>query len=339
MAVSDIRIKDISKEVVKESFFKFFLYRSDVQTRHILLYRMFPAECNIRSVMGGLETSLGTTLWERIAKKLAEENGFEVLDPKNEFLQPKHTPDSVRNLIADYKDKREVPKAGLPISEFTSKLNLLVSNMKLVDVPTDYIKLTKGSGVDVFIRKGNIEYAFDLKTVQINAGSGTKFNETLMKWIAFRAIHQRFLKTSNTFNAHIVIPYDPHTESDWWTEFGKRAYPLDHIDIKLGDEFWDLLSGRPGTLPLITDAFDELCSESFNEIYKNSFHQSGINVGIELLEKIANVECLTASVGKDTKFTSKLTWKCKTCGTQFDANIKWFESIKSCNYCKAKFFS
>lgn len=339
MAVTDIRIKEISKEVVKESFFKFFLCRSDVQTRHILLYRMFPAESNIRSVMGGLETSLGTTLWERIAKRLAEENGFDVLEPKTDFLQPQDTPEPIRNLIAEYKDKREVPRSSVPISVFTSKLNSLLSNMKQADVPSNYIKLTKGSGVDVFIRKGNIEYAFDLKTVQINAGAGTKFNETLMKWIAFRAIYQKHLSTKNSFNAHIVIPYDPHTDSDWWTEFGERAYPLDHTDIKLGDEFWDLLSGRSGTLALITAAFDDLCNESFNEIYKNCFHQSGVKIGIELLEKIANVESLNAGVNKDTKFTSKLTWKCKSCNSKFDDSIKSFESKKSCKHCKSKFFS
>jgi hypothetical protein len=339
MAVSDIKIKEISKEVVKESFFKFFLCRSDVQTRHILLYRMFPAESNIRSVMGGLETSLGTTLWERIAKRLAEENGFNVLDPKTEFLQPQHTPEPIRNLIAEYKDKREVPQAGVPMSDFTSKLNSLLLTMNQSDIPANYIKLTKGSGVDVFIRKGNVEYAFDLKTVQINAGAGTKFNETLMKWIAFRAIYQKHLSSKNTFNAHIVIPYDPHTDSDWWTEFGERAYPLDHTDIKLGDEFWDLLSGRSGTLKLITAAFDDLCNENFNEIYKNCFHQSGVKIGIELLVKIANVESLNADIPQDTKFTSKLNWKCKSCNSKFDASIKWFESIRSCKHCNATFFS
>ena len=339
MAVADDKIKEITKDVVKESFFKFFLCRKDVQTRHILLYRMFPAESNIRSVMGGLETSLGTTLWERIAKRLAVENGFTVLDPKIDFLQPKHSPEAVRNLIAEHKDRREVPQVNVPISIFTASLTTLVSNIPDSKVPTEFIKLTKGSGVDVFIRKGNTEYAFDLKTVQINAGSGTKFNETLMKWIAFRALHQRRLGSSFNFNAHIVIPYDPHTDSNWWAEFGERAYPLDHSDIKLGDEFWNLLSGRQNTLSLITKAFDDLCSEHFNDIYLKCFHSSGVDVGVDLLDQVANVTCLSQNIDTNTTFTSKLSWRCKSCNHQFIQSIKWFESIRSCGQCAAKFFS
>ena len=45
-----------------------------------VLDHIFPRERRIRSIIGGLETSLGTKLWENLAKLLASENGFEVLD-------------------------------------------------------------------------------------------------------------------------------------------------------------------------------------------------------------------------------------------------------------------
>ena len=35
---------------------------------------------NTRSVIGGIETSMGTKLWEGLAKRLAKENDFKVID-------------------------------------------------------------------------------------------------------------------------------------------------------------------------------------------------------------------------------------------------------------------
>ena len=52
-----------------------------VYSTQVLDY-IFPKERRIRAIIGGLETSLGTKLWEQLAKLLASENGFEVLDEK-----------------------------------------------------------------------------------------------------------------------------------------------------------------------------------------------------------------------------------------------------------------
>ena len=46
---------------------------------------MIPKERKIRSIVGGLETSLGTTLWEPLAKALAIENNFEIVKPKEKI--------------------------------------------------------------------------------------------------------------------------------------------------------------------------------------------------------------------------------------------------------------
>ena len=47
--------------------------------QHIILDRVFPVERRVRSIIGGLETSLGTKFWEKLAKEIARENGFSLL--------------------------------------------------------------------------------------------------------------------------------------------------------------------------------------------------------------------------------------------------------------------
>lgn len=338
MTLTNNRIKEITKGVVKISFFNYFLCRKDVSTRHILLYRFFPVESSIRSAIGGLETSLGITLWERIATKLALENGFDVLNPKTDFLQPTILPTSIRNLLALHKELRETANANIPISQYVEELLRVISQLDATELPTAFTRLSKGSGADIYLRKEGNEYAFDLKTVQINAGGGTKFNDTLMKWLTFRALHQSNQNTTNTFNAHIVIPYDPHVDSDWWTQFGDRAYPLDRVDLKLGDEFWDFISGCRNSIDSITDAFDELVTEDFHNIYRNCLHQAGVPVSINILERLSNVTCTTPQLERPEAFGVKLSWQCVACAKEFRASIKWFLKMRHCQACNVSFF-
>jgi predicted Zn-ribbon and HTH transcriptional regulator len=335
MAVSDADITKITIRTVKSSFFSYFACREQPNTKHILLSKLFPEESAIRSAIGGLETSLGTTLWERIATQIALANGFTVLNPKTDFLQPKKMPTSITNLIAKHKDAREVEDADIPMSVYVKELHEAITTLKLNELPTTFKTLTKGSGVDIFLIKGNQEYVFDIKTVQINAGSGTKFNETLMKWIAFRRLYLKHINKNYCLNAHIVIPYDPHENSDWWTEFGDRAYPLDKKDVLLGNNFWDLLSGRSNTLEVITKAFESLVRDNFQSFYVEFLHGSGINQSLKLLKNIGNISLL------DTKnpetLTTKCKWRCNKCGKDFEKSVKATVNAKKCPKCDEQF--
>jgi predicted Zn-ribbon and HTH transcriptional regulator len=335
MSISDAVITKITIQTVKSSFFSYFACREQPDTKHILLSKLFPEESAIRSAIGGLETSLGTTLWERIATQIAAANGYAVLNPKGDFLQPKKMPTVITNLIAKYKDAREVEAADIPMTTYIKELYDAINVLPINELPKDFKTLTKGSGVDIFLKKGNQEYVFDIKTVQINAGSGTKFNETLMKWLAFRRLHLKHLNQNYHLNAHIVIPYDPHENSDWWTEFGDRAYPLDKNDVLLGNNFWDLLSGRSNTLEVITRGFETLARDNFQSSYVEFLHSSGINQSLKLLKDIGHISLL------DTKnpetLTSKCKWRCNKCHKNFEKSIKATVKAKKCPKCDRQF--
>jgi hypothetical protein len=337
MAVSDADISTITIKTVKSSFFSYFACREQPNTRHILLSKLFPEESAIRSAIGGLETSLGTTLWERIASQIASANGFTVLNPKGDFSQPKKMPTTITNLIAKHRDAREVGGADIPMSTYIKELYDAISALPVNELPADFKTLTKGSGVDIFLRKGNQEYVFDIKTVQINAGSGTKFNETLMKWFAFRRLHLKHLNQNYDLHAHIVIPYDPHENSDWWTEFGDRAYPLDKDDVLLGNKFWDLLSGRGNTLEVITKAFETLVTDDFQSSYVEFLHNSGINQSIKLLRDIGNISLLDPK--NPETLTTKCKWQCNKCSKDFEKSIKAVVNTKKCPKCNKPFIT
>ena len=58
---------------------------------------LIPEERKIRSIVGGLEGSLGKTLWEPLAKKLAIQNGFEIIH--DDLLCPTHIPSELDNTL------------------------------------------------------------------------------------------------------------------------------------------------------------------------------------------------------------------------------------------------
>ena len=75
-----MRIEEKIEQLVTDSISSY-LNGNLVYSTQVLDY-IFPKERRIRAIIGGLETSLGTKLWEQLAKLLASENGFEVLDEK-----------------------------------------------------------------------------------------------------------------------------------------------------------------------------------------------------------------------------------------------------------------
>lgn len=76
----DENIKLRIKENLKKSIRQFF--KNKQVKSYQILDEIFPNERRIRSLIGGLETSLGTTFWEPISKTLAEINGFEIIKEK-----------------------------------------------------------------------------------------------------------------------------------------------------------------------------------------------------------------------------------------------------------------
>lgn len=103
--VSNIDIRNITKEVLKESFFNYYS-TTQKETKHLVLDRLFPTERRISSYMAGLQTSLGTSFWEKLARRLAVLDGFTIIN-NSELERPNSIPTPLSTLINTTKATRE----------------------------------------------------------------------------------------------------------------------------------------------------------------------------------------------------------------------------------------
>jgi hypothetical protein len=252
------------QEQLEDSITEYFKNKK-VKTIHPLDL-IFPRERRIRSLIGGLETSLGTRLWEPLAELFAELNGFEVLN-KNEFnRQVPKIPEDIIHRIADFEARKE-KNYQLSHAEFFNDIRGYISHKTTIDLGTR--RIPKGEGIDLWLRKNNIEYLIDIKTVQLNAGGGPKFNHNLLNWYAYAALR----KTKSDLKCLICFPYNPHDPIDYWRKEGGKVKPLIPSDEALvGDEFWDFLSGMKGTTKLIFNVFKKLGEQDFGNKFDDIFN-------------------------------------------------------------------
>ncbi|KKQ48877.1 MAG: Type II restriction endonuclease TdeIII [Candidatus Shapirobacteria bacterium GW2011_GWE1_38_10] len=222
---------------------------------------IIPKERKIRSLVGGLETSMGTTVWEPIAKTLAKLNGFEVIPEK--ILEPTPFPPELRVGLSNDISARE--NRGTWISS-----NVCVNNFRSICAGIDrsgltYIDPPPGTGVDVWLKKNGKEYAFDIKTVQPNVGGIKSFNKQILEWYAYRICKE----PSVQIECKIVYPYNPY-KSDFWSHAKTTGGILEpKVDALVENEFWNFLSGDENTYQEITNMLKELSAEGFGKELSN----------------------------------------------------------------------
>lgn len=99
-------IEELTYNIAAAAIENYLKVKTEPDTFHALLDRVFPRERRTRSIMGGLETSLGTKLWERLANTFAQRAGFEVLNPR-EFKMPGDLPNELLNLESQWQRRRQ----------------------------------------------------------------------------------------------------------------------------------------------------------------------------------------------------------------------------------------
>ncbi|MDB9311208.1 TdeIII family type II restriction endonuclease [Aphanizomenon sp. CS-733/32] len=257
----DEHIKTEIKEHIRE-LIRGYLKNRKLETYHILDH-IFPKERRISSLIGGLQTSLGTGVWEWTAKKIALSNGFNIITEK--ILKPEPFPLELRTVLEDLISKRE-NKDKIKTEDCINKLKDAASKNDPANI-ISYGKPPSGTGVDIHFLKDGIEYVFDIKTTQSNLGDFKKFNRQLLEWYAYR-----FAKNPNAnFKARIAIPFNPFLKP-WYEEQKSKLYPLDITqDIWVENEFWDFCSGTENTFEELKSLFVELGQEDFAKEFNDIF--------------------------------------------------------------------
>lgn len=249
----DSKIREKIKQNLKNSLSKYvsnFSYKT-IQPLDYLI----PEERKIRSVVGGLETSMGTTVWEPIANTLAEINGFKII--KENFLKPDPLPEQLANELASLVRLRENKLTWISTTECIKKLREICQELDKTEIK--YVPPAPGTGVDIHFEKYGKEYAFDTKTVQPNLGSIKSFNKELLEWYAYSLCKNPNLD----IQCQIAYPYNPYKDIFWSHSPHNSGVLEPRIDAVVEDEFWDFLSGVSKTYTEIVEIFKELNNQGF----------------------------------------------------------------------------
>jgi len=341
-------VKNLVKLTIRKAFFKYYFEKPRViDTKQLPLDIFFPEERKVSSLILGLSTSLGTRLWEELTLSLARMNNFTILDPKD-LKQPSPMPKKLSKTINHYTSLREEMMNTEPVllsDDFVPEIKKLTKN---TNRNYKYINITKGEGADILLRKRNREYAFDIKTVQVNAGGGLKLNKTLLKWYAYRYHQQNSNIKNYSFTSKIVFPYNPYEGASWWDKAGGRAKPLDKHDVYVEDEFWKFITGlkKGEAWGAIRQGFKELHDEGFHEIYRNIFQLDGYTFRAVLFADRIKCNLITRTNSANTEiFTdlrNSLRWECATCNHRFNASVSEIKNKRKmknvCPNCDRVFF-
>jgi len=263
----DYHIKQEIKENLRSSIRNFF--KDKKVKNYQVLDDIFPNERRIRSLIGGLETSLGTTFWEPIAKTLAELNGFQVITTK--ILRAEPFPLILQNELDKLVSEREnkPDKLRLATIECIHRLKNVASKANLQEI-IRFTSPPSGTGVDIHFAKDGVEYIFDIKTTQPNQGDFKKFNRQLLEWYAYKFAQDPDAK----LEARIAIPFNPFQKS-WYEQQNSKlsSSPLEiSKDIWVENEFWNFCSGEENTFEQLKSLFIELGRENFAAEFHDIFY-------------------------------------------------------------------
>lgn len=238
---------------VTQSILNYINKEREPATFHPLDY-MIAEQRRIRSKVGGLETSLGQSFWEKLAKAIAGKNGFEV--KKQKLKQTSHELRNLADLRARLLEDRSA--IGITAQQVNERVKAdcqryLKNNIEKFTGPK------KGIGVDIWLYKDGTHYLYDIKTVQPNMAKFASLYEQIVDWyICFYAQYP-----DQTVECRIVFPYNPYRGKNFWDCCIGRGKPLEASNEGLvEDEFWDQLSGHPQTGKLILETFKEVAEDT-----------------------------------------------------------------------------
>jgi len=203
------------------------------------------------SFIQSLNTTFGTSIYEPVAKELAQPN-FSFVETQYK-LSNKITEEAqkeIQRVINDLSMGKNVDKL-----EEIERIRKVARSGKV-----NYLKSTK---VDLFlIGKDEKVYMFDLKTVKPNIKEFESYKRTLLEWIA--SYFYQYPKS--TVFTMIAIPYNPYEPKPYarWTMKGMLDLKY---ELKVAEEFWDFLSGN-GTYQDLLDCFEQAGIELRDEIYQ-----------------------------------------------------------------------
>lgn len=257
----------IARETVINSISRYIRNRQNVIPNFQILDLIIPTERKIRSIVGGMETSLGTTLWEPLAKAIAQLNGFEVVN--SNLLAPSNMPAILQNTVQILIEGRNNRNAQYNADHCHDRIRE-ACQIFLRNPINDFVLPPRGFGVDIWLKKNDVNYFFDTKTVQANVGGYARCFSQVLNWYAY--FYSRYPDQNSS--ARIVFPYNPYGQDDFWARTIGRGWPLEPSNEGwVQDDFWNFCSGLENTYSIIHSAFVDISrTGDLEEIIQQIFY-------------------------------------------------------------------
>ncbi len=196
-----------------------------------------------------LNTNFGTTIFEPVGVELAKEYFDEVERQKDVGrVIYEGALRAIDNILIDLESGVKQPNK---IDEILAiKKGLFVGQPRRV-------KLTK---VDLFCKRNNDVFMFDIKTAKPNKGAFISFKRTLLLWCAAHLT----INPQDNVHSFIAIPYNPYFPKPYsrWTMAGMIDLAN---ELKVAEEFWNFLGGV-GSYERLLQVFEEVGKEMRKEI-------------------------------------------------------------------------
>lgn len=142
------------------------------------------------------------------------------------------------------------------------KANIVEETREVLTASSNNGEFQKSGNIaDFYMKRNNIEYYFEIKTVKPNIDVFEKSKTKLLEWVA------RKRKPVKVF---LAFPYNPYHPAPYlrFTESGMMDAPNDFL---VGEEYWDFIGGKD-TFPQLLQTFDEVGKE-FKEQLNTKFKE------------------------------------------------------------------
>lgn len=250
MTLKKKEIQAVTKKLLIDSFNSWSnnKIKKGIDTEHLILDTISPKERFTATIIQSLQTSLGS-FWENLIIDLAKKNSFTIFDNKD-FYKP--DTNDLNSIIDKWRTIRE-DKKNISLKDYIQELrdNIKLHIKKYSKIKK--IKVNKGDGVDVWMKKNDINYLLEVKSPQINAGQGKEFSHKLMKFYH----HHLFWNYNSKIKALVIFPYNPYSIAYEKKQAGRLTPLLINEDFLVQERVWELVTGNKKAFKYINDIFNE----------------------------------------------------------------------------------
>jgi uncharacterized cupredoxin-like copper-binding protein len=251
LGISQIQKKQIKELLTKKIESKLKSYGRETTTMPFLARLIQDSEkIAAYSFIHSMATTLGMSIYEDVSVILASETADVAFRNYG-----------VGGAISR-KQKSVISKIITDLRNSTRKANIDLEIEEVLKASSANGKYQKSGNIaDFYMKKNDIEFYFEIKTVKPNIDVFEKSKTKLLEWVA---------RKRNNIKVFLAFPYNPYHPKPYerFTEVGMMNPPKDFL---VGDQYWDFIGGA-NTFQELLETFDEVGKE-FKEKLNDKFKE------------------------------------------------------------------